>query len=34
VPDTVPPPATPVLVSVMVTVPENDVPVCVTCHDI
>jgi hypothetical protein len=34
VPDTVPRPVTPVLVSVIVTVPENEVLVCVSCQDI
>ena len=34
VPDTDPLPPTPVLVSVIVTVPENDASVCVICHDI
>ena len=32
-PDTEPRPASPVLLSVSVAVPENDVPVCVSCHD-
>jgi hypothetical protein len=34
VPETDPRPVKPVLVSVIVTVPENDVPVWVTCHAI